>query len=84
MAPLGSDRPKPHDRRQPRQSDRLVYSVPEAGRLLGLSRNGAYEAAKRGDIPVIRIGRLLVVPKARFHRTFELMPPADGEPNDRS
>jgi hypothetical protein len=27
-------------------SHRLVYAVPEAGRLLGLSRNGAYEAAK--------------------------------------
>jgi excisionase family DNA binding protein len=41
---------------------RLVLGVPEAGRLLGLSRNGAYEAAKRGDIPTIRIGRLLRVP----------------------
>lgn len=40
-------------------AERLVYTVPEAGRLLGLSRNGSYEAAKRGDIPTIRIGRLL-------------------------
>jgi hypothetical protein len=29
--------------------ERLVYTVPEAGRLLGLSRNAAYAAAKRGD-----------------------------------
>jgi excisionase family DNA binding protein len=50
------------------QADRLVYSVPEAGRLLGLSRNAAYEAAKRGDIPTLRIGRLLRVPKIPFHR----------------
>jgi excisionase family DNA binding protein len=56
-----------------------VYTVPEAGRLLGLSRNGAYEAAKRGDIPTIRVGRRLVVPKAAFHRTFGLMPSSDGE-----
>jgi excisionase family DNA binding protein len=44
-------------------ADCLVYDVPEAGALLGLSRNGSYEAAARGDLPVIRIGKLLKVPK---------------------
>ena len=30
-------------------------SVPEAGRIyLGIGRDASYEAAKRGDIPVIR------------------------------
>jgi len=42
----------------------LTYLVPEAGELLGLSRPASYAAAKRGDIPTIRIGRLLRVPKA--------------------
>ena len=42
--------------RAPPAAERLVYTVPEAGRLLGLSRNGSYEAAKRGDIPTIRMG----------------------------
>ncbi|PWE78688.1 hypothetical protein XF30_19975 [Bradyrhizobium sp. SUTN9-2] len=45
---------------------RLVYDVPEAGALLGLGRNASYEAAKRGDIPTIRIGKLLRVPKVAF------------------
>jgi hypothetical protein len=41
----------------------LTISVPEAGRkYFGLSRNGSYEAAERGEIPVIKIGRLLRVP----------------------
>jgi hypothetical protein len=41
----------------------LTLSVPEAGRrYFGLSRNGSYEAADRGDIPTIRIGRLRRVP----------------------
>jgi excisionase family DNA binding protein len=65
-------------------AERLVYSVPEAGRLLGLSRNAAYAAAKRGDISTIRIGRRLVVPKAAFHRTFEFMRSGDGEKVARS
>jgi hypothetical protein len=48
-----------------------TMSVPDAGRVLGLSRNGAYAAAARGDIPVIRIGsKKLVVPT---HRLFELL-----------
>jgi hypothetical protein len=40
-----------------------TMNVPDAGRIYyGLSRNGSYEAAKRGDIPTIKIGRLLRVP----------------------
>jgi Helix-turn-helix domain len=41
----------------------LTLSVPEAGRrYFGLSRVSAYAAASRGEIPTIRIGRLLRVP----------------------
>jgi hypothetical protein len=41
----------------------LTIPVPEAGKkYFGLSRNGSYAAAERGDIPTIKIGRLLRVP----------------------
>jgi excisionase family DNA binding protein len=41
----------------------LTLSVPEAGKqYFGLSRDGSYRAAERGDIPTIRVGRLLRVP----------------------
>jgi hypothetical protein len=44
-------------------------SVPAAGRLLGLrSKNTAYAAAHRGEIPTLRIGRRLVVPVAALER----------------
>jgi Helix-turn-helix domain len=40
-----------------------TLSVPDAGmEYFGLSRNAAYAAAKRGDLPTIRIGKLLRVP----------------------
>ena len=40
-----------------------TMTVPEAGKeYFGLSRNASYAAAKSGDIPTIRIGRLLRVP----------------------
>ena len=48
-----------------------TISVPEAGRWLGLKRNAAYEAAHRGDIPVIRIGKLLRVPVVALERMLE-------------
>jgi hypothetical protein len=44
-------------------STSITISVPEAGeRYFGMSRNGAYAAAKRGDIPTVKIGKLLRVP----------------------
>ena len=43
-------------------------TIPEAARALGASRNFGYELARRGEIPVIRFGRRIVVPKAAFER----------------
>jgi excisionase family DNA binding protein len=48
-----------------------TLSVPEAGRWLGIGRNAAYEAARRGDLPVIRIGRLLRVPVVALERMLD-------------
>jgi excisionase family DNA binding protein len=45
-------------------NDRLVFSVAEAGELLGLSRAFAYELVARGELPIIHFGRRIVVPKA--------------------
>jgi hypothetical protein len=49
-----------------------TLTVPEAGRLyFDLGRNASYEAARRGDIPTIRIGRLLRVPVAALERMLQ-------------
>ncbi len=46
-----------------------VLSVPEAGRkYFDLGRAASYEAARRGDIPIIRIGRKLFVPVQAIER----------------
>jgi hypothetical protein len=42
----------------------VVRLWPDAGRALGLSRNGTYEAARRGEIKTLRFGRLRKVPTA--------------------
>src|SRR5215207_8189729 len=52
-------------------AERLTFTVPEAGRLLGLSRNGAYAAARAGLIPVLVVGRRRLVPKAALHQMLD-------------
>ena len=50
----------------------LTITVPAAGRkYFGLGRYGSYAAAQRGDIPTIRVGRLLRVPVAAMERKLE-------------
>jgi len=59
------------------ETDRcLTTSVPEAGKLLGIGRNAACEAARRGDIPTIKIGKRVVVPTALLKRMLGLEPAA--------
>jgi excisionase family DNA binding protein len=55
--------------------ERLTMSVEEAARLLGVGRNNAYVAARRGDIPTIRIGKRILVLREPLKRMLE------GEPN---
>jgi hypothetical protein len=49
-----------------------TVSVPVAGReYFNLSRNASYEAARRGEIPTIKLGRLLRVPIVALERMLE-------------
>jgi hypothetical protein len=50
-----------------------TLSIVEAGKLyFDLSRNGSYAAAKRGDIPTIKIGSKFRVPVAALERKLEV------------
>jgi excisionase family DNA binding protein len=44
--------------------DQLLLTVPETAKLLRISRNLAYELVARGEIPSVRFGRLIRVPRA--------------------
>jgi excisionase family DNA binding protein len=43
-----------------------VISIERAGAILGLGRSAAYDAARRGEIPSLRVGRRVLVPTARL------------------
>ncbi len=50
----------------------LTIPVPEAGRrYFGLSRNASYAAAARGEIPTIRLGKLLRVSVAALEEMLK-------------
>jgi excisionase family DNA binding protein len=55
----------------PAGEERLTYTLNEAARRLGISRALAYEAANRGELPVCRIGRRVLVPRAALLRLLE-------------
>ncbi len=48
--------------------NKAVLSVSEAAKILNLSRNSAYEGVKRGEIPCIRVGKRLLVPRAALEK----------------
>jgi hypothetical protein len=50
------------------RSEVLTYTVPFAGSMVGLPPSSSYEAAKRGEIPTMRFGKSLRVPKAKWDR----------------
>ena len=44
----------------------LTFTVEETAVLLGISRSAAYQAANKGLIPSLRIGRRIVIPKKKI------------------
>jgi len=54
-----------------RKIARLTLTVAEASKILGISRNKAYEAAKRGEIPTIKIGKRILVPVVALERMLQ-------------
>jgi excisionase family DNA binding protein len=52
----------------------LTMTVEEAAKAIGCSRGLAYQAARSGELPTVRLGRRLFVPRARL---LELL----GEPS---
>jgi len=44
------------------QEKRLTLTVKETAKLLGISRNGVYEAVRTDQIPSIQFGRRIIIP----------------------
>ncbi|MGH9222316.1 MAG: helix-turn-helix domain-containing protein [Acidimicrobiales bacterium] len=51
--------------------DRVVLSVTEAAAWLGISRTLAYELVARGELPSLRLGRRVLIPRRPLERMVE-------------
>lgn len=48
--------------------EKLCYTVPEAAAMLGLSRNFAYELVKQKQLPVVKFGKRLLIPRIALEK----------------
>jgi len=51
--------------------ERLTLSVTEAAKVLGISRNTAYELVRQEQIPYIRFGKRILIPRKRLVAMLE-------------
>lgn len=48
--------------------ERLCYSCREVAQLLSLSRNSVYQGVLTGEIPSIRVGKRVLIPRVQLER----------------
>ncbi len=49
-----------------------TLTVPEAATVLGVNPQTIYIAIRRNEIPVVRVGRKILIPEARFREHYGL------------
>ncbi len=47
---------------------KMTYSIEEVANIIGISRGLAYQMARTGQIPVVRFGRRMLVPKTALEK----------------
>ena len=52
-------------------NERLVLQAGEAAKILGLSRNSVYQGIQTGEIPHIKIGKRLLIPRLALERMLD-------------
>ena len=63
-----------HTRQRNRKQEtyaRETYTLDKAAQILGISLSGAYQAVRRGEIPTIRFGKRILVPRKALQRLLE-------------
>ena len=68
MAILGSEKMKEEGENQ----ECLTLTVEASARLLGIGRQLAYEKVRSGELPAIRVGRRLLVPRRALEKLLDL------------
>jgi len=59
-------------------NERLTYNVAEASKILGLSKNATYQGCLTGQIPHLKVGKRILIPKVCLARMLA----EAGKPKD--
>jgi len=58
--------------------EKLTYTITEAAVLLGVGRSAAYEAARTGQLPTVRVGKRILVPREALRQFLAAIPIKSG------
>ena len=58
-------------RDNPVDGERLCITIPEAAKMLGLSRNFTYELARQHKLPIIQFGKRKLIPRILLEKMLE-------------
>lgn len=53
------------------QNEKLVLTVSEVAEKLGLSRGSVYQGCLRGEIPYLKVGKRIIIPRVQLERWLE-------------
>lgn len=48
-----------------------VYKIEEVAIMMGISKSYVYQMIKENKIPVVRLGRRIIIPKVKFDKWIE-------------
>jgi excisionase family DNA binding protein len=71
-APPGTSGPQPDS-----STERLAYSVHEAARLIGLSRDLLYDQMRQGNLSYIKVGRRRLITRQHLEQFLDTAPGAE-------
>lgn len=63
--------------------NKLTLSIEEAAKVLGIGRNLCYDRVKTGEIPVVKIGRRLLVPRVALAKLLAEPKPVNLTPTTK-
>lgn len=52
-------------------NEKLTFTVSQTASLLGLSRNSAFKGVMTGEIPHIRVGKRILIPRRALEAMLE-------------
>ncbi|MBS3948951.1 MAG: helix-turn-helix domain-containing protein [Firmicutes bacterium] len=53
--------------------DKILINVPEAAKLLGLGKTFTYELIGQGQLPVVRLGKRVLIPVKHLNLYIETL-----------